>query len=185
MKRKIIPPKRSPRISLRSSPRSTEQRRCSENLRRLVTGYRALLEDELRDQGLTLPQLRLLKAIQQQAGVSAAALARTCSVTPQTLQAVLARAVREQWIVRGRSLGNSRIVTASLTPRGEAVLERGKQMAARIEERLWSGVNLATLKDLNRILEAGIANLDQESRRSGPAQNSEDAQCSDRGQDAR
>jgi MarR family transcriptional regulator, organic hydroperoxide resistance regulator len=177
MKRKLIPPKRS--------PRSTEQRRCSENLRRLVIGYRALLEDELRDQGLTLPQLRLLKAIQQQAGVSAAALARTCSVTPQTLQAVLARAVREQWIVRGRSLGNSRIVTASLTPRGEAVLERGKQMAARIEEKLWHGVNLATLKDLNRILETGIANLDQESRRSGPAQNSQGPQCSGSSQHAR
>ena len=128
----------------------------------MVKGYRALLEDSLREEGLTLPQLRLLKAIDEQDGASAAALARTCYVTPQTMQSILTRAERAQWIVRGKSLGNNRIVTAALTPLGKAVLERGWQMSARIEAILWSGVDLATLQQLNRILEAGIANLDQE-----------------------
>jgi len=154
MKQKLIPAKRSRRVS--------EQRRCSENLGRMVKGYRALLEDALRDQGVTLPQLKLLKAIKEQSGVSAAALARTCSVTPQTMQSILTRAVREQWIVRGKSVGNNRILTASLTPRGEAMLERGSQMSARIEEILWRGIGNSTLQQLNQILEAGIANLEQE-----------------------
>jgi MarR family transcriptional regulator, organic hydroperoxide resistance regulator len=154
MKQKIISPKRSRKVS--------EKRRCSENLGRVVKGYRALLEDALRDESLTLPQLKLLKAIKEQTGVSAAALARTCSVTPQTMQSILTRAVREQWIVRGRSVGNNRILTASLTPLGEAVLERGSQMAARIEETLWRGIGVATLQQLNEILEAGIANLELE-----------------------
>jgi DNA-binding MarR family transcriptional regulator len=154
MKQKLIPAKRSRRVS--------EQRRCSENLGRMVKGYRALLEDALRDQGVTLPQLKLLKAIKEQSGVSAAALARTCSVTPQTMQSILTRAVREQWIVRGKSEGNNRILTASLTALGEAMLERGSQMAARIEETLWRGIGIATLQQLNEILEAGIANLELE-----------------------
>jgi MarR family transcriptional regulator, organic hydroperoxide resistance regulator len=154
MKQKLTSPKRSRKVS--------EKRRCSENLGRVVKGYRALLEDGLRDEGLTLPQLKLLKAIKEQSGASAAALARTCSVTPQTMQSILTRAVREQWIVRGKSVGNNRILTASLTPRGEAVLERGLQMAGRIEEILWRGIGNATLQQLNQILEAGIANLEQE-----------------------
>jgi DNA-binding MarR family transcriptional regulator len=128
----------------------------------MVKGYRALLEDALRDESLTLPQLKLLKAIQEQTGASAAALARTCFVTPQTMQSILTRAVREQWIVRGKSVGNNRILTASLTALGEAVLERGSQMSARVEEILWRGIGNSTLQQLNEILEAGIANLEQE-----------------------
>jgi DNA-binding MarR family transcriptional regulator len=154
MKQKIISPKRPRKVS--------EKRRCSENLGRMVKGYRALLEDALRDESLTLPQLKLLKAIKEQTGVSAAALARTCHVTPQTMQSILTRAVREQWIVRSKSVDNNRILTASLTPLGEEVLERGSQMAARIEEILWRGIGNSTLQQLNQILEAGIANLEQE-----------------------
>jgi DNA-binding MarR family transcriptional regulator len=145
MKQKIISPKRSRKVS--------EKRRCSENLGRMVKGYRALLEDALRDE---------LKAIKEQTGVSAAALARTCHVTPQTMQSILTRAVREQWIVRGKSVENNRILTALLTPLGEEVLERGSQMAARIEEILWRGIGNSTLQQLNQILEAGIANLERE-----------------------
>jgi DNA-binding MarR family transcriptional regulator len=151
----------------RPARRSSEERRCSQNLGRVVKGYRALLEDALRDEGLTLPQLRLLKAIKEQSGASAAALARTCYVTPQTMQAILTRAQREKWIVRGKAAGNSRIVTASLTPLGKAMLERGSQMASRIEAILWSGVDLPTLRQLNTILESGIANLDGELARQG------------------
>jgi MarR family transcriptional regulator, organic hydroperoxide resistance regulator len=154
MKQKLISPKRSRTVS--------EKRRCSENLGRMVKGYRALLEDALRDESLTLPQLKLLKAIKEQTGASAAALARTCHVTPQTMQSILTRAVREQWIVRGKSVDNNRILTASLTALGEEVLERGSQMAARIEEILWRGIGNSTLQQLNQILETGIANLEEE-----------------------
>jgi DNA-binding MarR family transcriptional regulator len=140
--------------------KALEARTCTLNMRRLTVGYRALLEDMLRGEGLTLPQLRLLKAAKEQADVSAAALARTCQVTPQTLQAVLARAVQAQWIVRGKSEKNERYVTATLTPLGESILETGMGMAARIEERIWKDVGLSDLKRLNELLQAGIMNLE-------------------------
>jgi DNA-binding MarR family transcriptional regulator len=139
--------------------RAIEARRCSENMRQLTIGFRVLLEDVLRNEGLTLPQLRLLKAVKQQADVSAAALARTCMVTPQTLQAVLARAVQAQWIVRGKSEKNERFVTATLTPLGESTVQLGMTMATRIEERIWQDVGLSDLKQLNETLQAAIANL--------------------------
>jgi MarR family transcriptional regulator, organic hydroperoxide resistance regulator len=140
--------------------KAVEARTCTLNMRRLTVGYRSLLEDMLRGEGLTLPQLRLLKAVREQTDVSAAALARTCQVTPQTLQAVLARAVQAQWIVRGKSEKNERYVTATLTPLGESILETGSAMAAQIEERIWKDVGLSDLKRLNDTLQAGIANLE-------------------------
>lgn len=143
--------------------RAIEARKCSENIRHLTIGFRALLEDELRDKGLTLPQLRLLKAVQQQTDVSAAALARTCIVTPQTLQSVLGRAVKAKWIVRGKSKTNDRFLTATLTPLGEAALLQGMALAAGIEQRVWAGVGLSDLKRLNETLQSGIANLDAKS----------------------
>jgi DNA-binding MarR family transcriptional regulator len=134
-------------------------RRCTESLRGILAGYRALLEHALREEGLTLPQLRLLKAVKQHGGVSGASIARTCHVTPQTLQAMLTRAQRERWITRGMSESNHRILTASLTRKGEVALARGVAAAAEIEERIWAGVSAGTLQQLNATLEHGLANL--------------------------
>jgi DNA-binding MarR family transcriptional regulator len=142
--------------------KAIEARSCSTNMRQLMNAYRSLLEDSLRADGLTLPQLRLLKAVQQQTDVSAAALARTCMVTPQTLQVMLRRAVQAKWVVRGKSKKNERFVTATLTPLGEGLLQSGMAMAARIEERLWRDVGLSDLKRLNEMLKAGIAGLEAE-----------------------
>jgi DNA-binding MarR family transcriptional regulator len=137
-------------------------RRCTQGLRELLVGYRSLLEDALRDEGLTLPQLRLLNAIQEQGSVSGASIARTCHVAPQTLQAMLTRAERESWITRDTSKLNHRILTASLTRKGETVLARGLTAAAEIEEKIWSGVSTSALDRLNITLEHGMANLHAE-----------------------
>jgi DNA-binding MarR family transcriptional regulator len=139
--------------------RASEARKCTENMRQLTIGFRALMEDALRDEGLTLPQLRLLKAVKHQTDVSAASLARTCMVTPQTMQAVLERAEQAKWIARGKSQKNERFVTATLTELGESVLQQGMAMVVRIEERIWQDVGLSDLKQLNETLKAGIANL--------------------------
>jgi len=134
-------------------------RRCTQSLRELLLGYRSLLQEALRDEGLTLPQIRLLNAIKEHRGVSGATIARTCQVTPQTLQAMLTRAEREGWITRDFSQVNHRILTASLTRKGEAALERGLAAAAEIEEKIWAGVSADVLERMNITLEHGIANL--------------------------
>ena len=134
-------------------------RQCSKSLRELVVGYRSLLEDALRSEGLTLPQLRLLNAIKEQGSVSGASIARTCQVTPQTLQAMLTRAEREGWITRDISQRNHRILTASLTRKGEEALASGAAAATEIEEKIWTGVSVSTLDQLNNTLEHGIVNL--------------------------
>jgi DNA-binding MarR family transcriptional regulator len=72
---------------------------------------------------------------------------------------MLTRAEREGWITRGISASNHRILTASLTRKGQAALERGLAAAAEIEERIWTGVSAVALDRLNITLEHGIANL--------------------------
>ena len=134
-------------------------RRCSQSLKELMVGYRALLEDALGGSGLTLPQMKLLHAVKEQGSVSGAMIARICQVTPQTLQAMLTRAEREGWITRDISAVNRRILTASLTRKGEAALATGMAAAAEIEEKIWSGVSVNALERLNNTLEHGIQNL--------------------------
>lgn len=138
-----------------------EARRVSELMRDLINVMRARFEDEFRDTGVTLPQLRLLKAVQgqEQGERSAAAIARECHVTPQTLHTMLARAVREGWITRGSSDRNHRYVTASLTPQGEALLQRGVALKEEAESKMWRDVSLESLRNTRGTLEVGLANL--------------------------
>ena len=78
--------------------------------------------------------------------MSGATIARTCQVTPQTLQAMLTRAEREGWITRDISEVNHRILTASLTRKGEVALgtrpghcgrDRREDLDRRLERTPW------------------------------------------------
>ena len=125
-----------------------------------VRGYKAWLHDALRREKLTLPQLRLLHAIEEGEGESAASIARNLMVTPQTLQTMLERAVRERWIVRTHAAGNQRVLTATLTARGLAVLAQGKALSAQFDRQIWSGIGTAALQQCADTLSRGVANLE-------------------------
>jgi DNA-binding MarR family transcriptional regulator len=128
-------------------------------MRDLVIAYKAALEESLGPYGLTLPQLRLLHAVAEREDVSSAAIARECHVTPQTLQAMMTRAAREGWILRERSANNQRILTASLTPKGRRLLDRGEQFVRRIEEQMWKDVSSKTLSAFAEMLELGTESV--------------------------
>lgn len=147
--------------------RQAEARRCSEAFRDLLLAYKARLEEKLHGTGFTLPQLRMLKAVQAQPEASAAAIARLCHVTPQTLQSILARATREGWIVRGSSERNGRIVTTSLTARGREILAQAMEAATDVEREIWQGVPLATMQSTRTAVESGLANLKRQQARDG------------------
>jgi DNA-binding MarR family transcriptional regulator len=139
--------------------KAAEAQRMTHAMRDLLIAYKAALEESVRPYGLTLPQLRLLHAVAERQDVSSATIARECHVTPQTLQAMMTRAVREGWIVRERSESNQRILTASLTPKGRRLLDRGEQIARRIEEQMWKDVSSKTLRAVAEILELGTESV--------------------------
>jgi MarR family transcriptional regulator, organic hydroperoxide resistance regulator len=142
----------------KTQTRAEETRRCTKAMRSFLVAYRGLLEDEFRDADFSLAQLRLLYAVRQKSGVSAAELSRMCEVTPQTAQTLLTRAQREKWIRRAKSATNDRIVTTELTAKGEALLARGEAAAAQIEARLWTGMKLSEIRQMNGYMERCLAN---------------------------
>lgn len=143
------------------SAKAAEARLCTEGMRDLFQGFRGRFVEELRGTGVTLPQLRMLKVIEQQPEASAAAIARTCHITPQTLHTMLTRAVREGWIVRGSSDRNHRVVTAALTPAGAAIVRQGMELRERLEAELWRDVPVEALRSFRELLELAVANLDR------------------------
>ena len=146
-----------------SEAKKAEARRISEGIRDLLNAFRVRFEEEFRSTGVTLAQLRLLKAVDQHSEGSAASLARDCHVTPQTLHPMLTRAAREGWITRGNSDRNQRFVTAALTPQGRALLQQGNALKERTEAELWRGVPLSAVRAMRQTLEVGLRNLAGES----------------------
>jgi len=139
-------------VESKKDRRAKETRECVKAMRRLFIGIKGRLEENQRGEGVTLSQVRLLHEVRSKSDVSAAALARSCFVTPQSMQSLLTRAEREGWIVRSKSQRNGRILTTSLTPAGEAVLQRAENAMAAIEADVWQDVKLSEIRQINEML---------------------------------
>ena len=94
------------------------QRKVAKLMKRILTHFRAAMDEELKPYGVTSAQIKLLWAIRNAPGSSGAQVARICEVTPQTAQELILKAEEGGWIVRGKDSVNERIVTAALTRRG-------------------------------------------------------------------
>jgi len=140
--------------------RAAEARRSASLMRRVLLGLKARMDDELRSKHLTSAQWRFLTELKERPGSSGAQMARACHVTPQSAQAMMARAVKHGWVVRGKSPESDRVVTARLTPAGERLLAYADGILARLEAEVWVGVGLAEMHALNATLERGLANLE-------------------------
>jgi DNA-binding MarR family transcriptional regulator len=145
--------------SAKGMKRAAEAERSRTLMRRLLLGFKARLDDELRAKNVTTAQLRFLHEVKERPGSSGALLARACYVTPQSAQAMMVRAVERGWVERGKSAENERLVTARLTPAGERLLAYADGVLARLEAEVWAGVGLGELKAVNDLLERGLAGL--------------------------
>jgi MarR family transcriptional regulator, organic hydroperoxide resistance regulator len=140
--------------------REAELRRSNMLMRRLLLGFKGRLDDELRARNVTTAQLRFLTEVKEKPGSTGAQVARACYMTPQSAQAMLARAVERGWVVRGTNAENHRLVTARLTPAGERLLEYADGVLARFELEVWNGVSMSDLKTMNGLLERGLDNIE-------------------------
>jgi DNA-binding MarR family transcriptional regulator len=142
--------------------RQAERRRAAQMMKRILIHFRSQMDERLRPQGVTTAQLHVMKAIDQEPGASGAHLARSCYMTPQSAQALLKRLEEDGWIVRSKDRMNDRILHASLTPEGEALLLTAEKEAKVIETQLWQGVPESSVAALNAVLERCLANLEPE-----------------------
>jgi DNA-binding MarR family transcriptional regulator len=141
--------------------KDVEARRMGKLMRRMLVGFKARLDEELKDHAVTTAQLRFLYEVRERPGGSGAQIARACFVTPQSAQAMLTRAVERGWIVRGKDPENERLVTLRLTPAGRKLLEYAEGVARGIEAEVWAGVSVKELRGVSGILERGLGNLEK------------------------
>jgi DNA-binding MarR family transcriptional regulator len=135
------------------------RRQATRLLKRIFVQFRALMDEELRPYGATTAQVRLLIAIRSAPGSSGAQLARQCEVTPQSAQALIQKAEESGWITRGKDSVNDRILTASLTPEGEKLLNTAERFIRNLEAKAWKDVPPQKLKQLLKTLDQCLQNL--------------------------
>lgn len=143
-----------------SNRKAAETTRTATLMRRLLVGFKAKLDDELREKNATTSQMRFLREVKERPGSSGAQMARACYITPQSAQALMVRAVQHGWVVRGKSAENDRVVTARLTPAGEELLAYADGVLNRLQDEMWSGISVSELRAMNELLERGLAQLE-------------------------
>lgn len=138
------------------------RRRAAVLMKRILLQVRTTMDEELQPYGVTKAQIQLLWAIRNAPGSSGAQLSRQCEVTPQTMQELIQRAEEGGWIVRGKDSVNERIVTASLTPAGEELLQAADGVVKEIEAKLWKGIPAEAIDALIEVLETCAENVGRE-----------------------
>ena len=128
-------------------------------VKRVLLGFRSLLDEELQPMGITTSQLRLLRAVEDAPGISGAKLADICSVTPQTGQQLMTRLEANGWITREKNPANERVLLARLTKKGEKMLQRARAVAEVAHRKLWQGIEPAKLAVFDEVLVKSCENL--------------------------
>ncbi len=147
-----------------SGRKSAAAKQLRDNIRLFTFGFRDWLEESMRPQGMTVAQLRMLFAVRHESDASSARIARLCQVTPQTMQAMLQRAVREGWLVRRPATQNGRILISALTTKGEALLQKAIDAAAAFELQVWRDASTAELQAMNAAFANALKRIEQAER---------------------
>jgi DNA-binding MarR family transcriptional regulator len=131
-------------------------------MKRILIHLRGDMDELLRPLGVTTAQLQMLRAIHNAPGSSGAQLARECYVTPQTAQGLIRHLESGGFIVRGKDRVNDRIVTASVTPAGNRLLEKAEKTSLELQAQLWVGISASEAQKLNDLLSKCLRNLGEE-----------------------
>lgn len=108
--------------------------------------------DTLKPLGLTLAQYAALVELDVQPGVTGAALARACLVSPQAMM-VLLKAMQEQGLIdRKPHLRHPNVLELHLTDVGREALLAGRQAAEPVEERILQAFTAAELGTFRELL---------------------------------
>ncbi|MEU9110327.1 MarR family transcriptional regulator [Streptomyces sp. NPDC048483] len=106
------------------------------HLKRAEQALNATKHAALKPAGLTVAQYAALLSLSESPGISAAALARACGVTPPTMNTVLKNLQERGLIERTPHEWHKNILETRLTEEGEAVMADADARAIRVERAL-------------------------------------------------
>jgi DNA-binding MarR family transcriptional regulator len=121
-------------------------------LKRAEQGLLRAKAAALKPAGLTLAQYVALVELEARPGITAAALARACLVTPQAMMVVL-KAMHDQGLVdRRRHRRHGNVLELHLTDVGREALETGRGHVAPLERRIYDAMPTHDAAHLTRLL---------------------------------
>ncbi|MFI9271531.1 MarR family winged helix-turn-helix transcriptional regulator [Kitasatospora sp. NPDC052896] len=106
----------------------------------------------LRGSGLSVPQYAALAVLAEQPGISGAALARACLVTPQAMAALLKNLQEIGLIERTPHPWHQKMLETRLTPAGREAVRIADAAAVRLERRLAAAFTPAERDSLRALL---------------------------------
>ncbi|MEW9550198.1 MarR family winged helix-turn-helix transcriptional regulator [Nonomuraea sp. NPDC050783] len=110
--------------------------RLGAHVKRADQALSAAKNAALKPAGLTVPQYSALLHLGENPGISAAALARACGVTPPTMNTVLKNLQELGLIERTPHEWHKNILETRLTPKGEEAMAAADARAVRLERAL-------------------------------------------------
>ena len=110
------------------------------------------MDDSLRSLSLTAPQYAVLAALAEEPGLSGAALARRCFVTPQTMTGIISNLISAGLIAREPDPEHGRILKTRLTARGIDLLRQAHRAVQDVEERMVGELDRAEREALADLL---------------------------------
>ncbi len=121
-------------------------------LKRAQHALRSRVDEALRPLGLTAPQYAVLSAVELDAGLSNASLARAAFVTAQSMHGVLANLIRDGLLLREQDPSHGRILRSSLTARGRRALGEAHVRVKEIEDVMIAAIGAKEAKRLTAVL---------------------------------
>ena len=108
--------------------------------------------EALRRFGLTVAQYAAMLSLYYVPEQSSAQLARAAAVTPQTMATVIAKLEQKRLVTRHPSSDHAKVLIASLTTEGEALLLRADKVARGIEQRMAEAFTAKERQQLTEML---------------------------------
>lgn len=110
--------------------------RLGSYIKRAEQALNATKHAVLKPAGLTVPQYAALLLLSENPGMSAAALARACAVTPPTMNTVLKNLQERGLVERTPHAWHGNVLETRLTERGREVMADADVRAVRVERAL-------------------------------------------------
>ncbi|MFJ3673525.1 MarR family winged helix-turn-helix transcriptional regulator [Streptomyces sp. NPDC090106] len=128
-------------------------------VKQVERGVRLVLEQAVREFGLSTVQYATLSVLARRSGLSSAQLARRAFVTPQAMNQVVGQLEDAQLISREPDPANWRILRASLTEEGERRLASCEAAVDLVEARVLASLEPDSVELLRSALESCAVEL--------------------------
>ena len=120
---------------------------------------RAELDAALRPLNVTTSEYTTLSVLAHRSGLSSAQLARRAFVSAQAMNLIVVALERNGWIERAADPDHNRVLCASLTRAGKAILAECDRATSHVEELLLSRLSPKQADGLHKALEECAAAL--------------------------